>query len=405
MFFIEGITEFIRENSVRKLLHSKAESLELPANSDHVSREVTNRYCTEGILKNLTVDQKALSGILQEYGDSIVIGGNEKSKHIHVHTNNPADLFQRLEDISLVTFQKADDMLRQSEMIYNRKWKIALVTDSTCDLPRGMIDHYQINMLPLNISFGESNYLDKVTILPDHFYTLLNKHKEFPKTSQVNEKAFTALYTQLAAQYDSVIAIHLTDKFSGTWFSSRKAAQAVSKEYNKPMTVINSKTLSGSLGLITLRVAQAIESGLSHDQIVSHAEKWIRDTRIFVSVRTLKYMIRGGRVSYLKGMIANLLNINPIVSMDENGSSYVFGKTLSQKANMEKVMDHIKQISENREIWNYVVLHAQNSEAASWYTLKMKELSGRDPAAVVNISPVIAGNAGIGAASVALMFN
>jgi DegV family protein with EDD domain len=405
VFFIEGIIEFIQQNSIRKLIGSKTESIVLPDINDHVSEEVTFRYCTEGILRNLTVDQKSLSNILQQHGDSIVIGGSEKVKHIHVHTNNPANLFHQIKDISLVTFQKADDMVRQSEIIFKRKWKIALVTDSTCDLPQELIDHYQINMLPININFGESHYLDKITIQPEQFYDLLDQHKEFPKTSQVNEKAFSSLYAQLAPHYDSIIAIHLTDKFSGTWFSSQKAALAASKEFNKPISVINSKNLSGSLGLIILRTAQAIESGQTHDEIITMAERWVKDTYIFVSVRTLKYMVRGGRVSSMKGFIANMLNVNPIVTMDETGNSFVFGKTFSQKSNMEKVMEHLHEICKDREIWNYIVLHAHNADAAEWYTQKMKEFTGKMPVGVVNISPVIGANAGIGTASVALMFN
>jgi DegV family protein with EDD domain len=405
VLFIEGIIEFIYSSSVRKLLHSKKEPLVLPSNNEHICEVVKFRYCTEGILRNLTVDQKTLSGILQQNGDSVVIGGDNKIEHIHVHTNNPAILFHHLKDLSLTTFHKADDMLRQSEIIFKRKWKIAIVTDSTCDLPQDLIDMYQINMLPINIHFGERHYLDKVTIHPEQFYVLLNHFNEFPKTSQINEKAFSVLYTQLASQYDSIIAIHLTDKFSGTYFSSQKAAQNTSKEFNKSITVLNSKSLSGALGLITLRVAQAIEGGLSHDQIVLRAEKWIEDSRIFVNVKTLKYMVRGGRVSHTKGFIANLLNINPIVSMDKNGNSFVFGNTFSQKSNMEKVMDHIYTICKNREVWNYIVLHAQNNEAAEWYKQKMNEFTGKMPVAIVNISPVIGSNAGIGAVSVALMFN
>jgi hypothetical protein len=321
-----------------------------------------------------------------------------------VHTDNPADLFQQLNDISLVTFHKADDMLRQNEAIFNRKWKIALVTDSTCDLPRELMDHYQVNMLPINLNFGESHYLDKITIQPDQFYLLLDRHREFPKTSQVNEKAFIDLYTHLSANYDSVIAIHLTDKFSGTFFNSKKAALSVNKASGKPITVINSKNLSGALGLIILRTAQAIESGYAHDEIISMAERWIRDTFIFVSVKTLKYMVRGGRVSNFKGFMAGLLNVNPIVSMDGNGSSYLFGKTYSQRSNMEKVMLHLRSICKGREIWNYIVLHAHNPEAAAWYTGRMQVFTGKEPVAVVNISPVIGANAGIGTAAVALMF-
>jgi uncharacterized protein len=405
VLFIEGINELISEDSIRKILRTRPESVILPSNDEHVPQEITFRYCTEGILKNLQVDQRSLSALLQHYGDSVVIGGNTNEKHIHVHTNTPADLFHSLRDISLVTFQKADDMQRQNEVIYNRKWRIAIVTDSTCDLPAELIDHYQINIAPLNISFGESHYLDKITLSPDHFYSLLDEQKEFPKTSQVNENSFLQLYSHLAARYDSVIAIHLTEKFSGTFYNSYKAAQMVSEKFSKPISVINSKSLSGSLGLITLRAAMAIEEGRSHDEIVSLIGKWVKDTRIFVSVKTLKYMVRGGRVSYIKGLLARMLKINPVVSMDENGNSFVFGKAYSQLSNMKMVMDHINKITSGHEIWNYIILHAQNTKAASWYAGRMTELTGKEPVGIVNISPVIAGNAGIGAASVAFMFN
>ncbi|NTW24395.1 MAG: DegV family EDD domain-containing protein [Lentimicrobium sp.] len=404
VLFIEGIIDLIKTRSIRTLLHSKPAVLILPSNNDHIPEEVKFRYCTEGILKNLAVDQKSLTKILQQHGDSIVIGGNEKNKHIHIHTSNPADMFQQLNDISMVTFHKADDMLRQSEAIFNRKWKIALVTDSTCDLPQELMDHYQVNMLPININFGESHYLDKITIQPAQFYSLLDSQNEFPKTSQINEKSFVNLYTRLSDSYDSIIAIHLTDKFSGTCFNSQKAAKTVSAELNKPISVINSKNLSGALGLIVLRAAQAIEAGNTHDEIVAMAQQWVRDTQIYVSVRTLKYMVRGGRVSPFKGFIAKMMNVNPIVSMDEQGASFVFGKTYSQQSNMEKVMMHLRTERKGREIWNCIILHAHNPDAAAWYSRNMKEFTGKEPVAVVNISPVIGANAGIGTAAVALMF-
>ncbi len=106
----------------------------------------------------------------------------------------------------------------------NRKWNIALVTDSTCDLSQEFFEQYQINMVPININFGENHYLDKVTIQPEQFYSLLNEAGDYPKTAQINENTFINLYSHLASHYDSVIAIHLSDKLSGTFFSSQKAA-------------------------------------------------------------------------------------------------------------------------------------------------------------------------------------
>lgn len=402
--FIEGIVEFIAKSNLRHLLKSKTEIVQFFEIEEHASETITYRYCTEALIKNVTLDSKSFSEVLQTYGDSIVLAGSDKTKRIHIHTDRPADLFHSLKDFGTITFQKADDMIRQSEAIYNRKWKIALVTDSTCDLSQDLIDKYQINLLPININFGDNHYSDKVTIQPEHFYRMLEFSKDFPKTSQVNEKAFVNLYSHLASHYDSIIAVHLTDKFSGTFYSSQKAAQAISKEFNKPISVINSKNLSGALGLIILRIAESIEAGHSHDRIVEMADKWIADSRIYVSVKTLKYMVRGGRVSHIKGLVAKLLNINPIVSIDPNGKAMIFGKTYSQKANMEKVMEHIKTTTHDKKIWKYIVLHANNDEGAQWYAAKMKDLTGIEPTSVVNISPVIGANAGIGAASVAFMF-
>jgi DegV family protein with EDD domain len=295
-------------------------------------------------------------------------------------------------------------MIRHYQTANERKWKIALVTDSTCDLTQEYFDQYQINMVPINISFGENQYLDKVTIQPEQFYSLLDKAEDYPRSAQVNESTFINLYSHLASHYDSVIAIHLSEKLSGTYFSSRKAAEKISRELGKTITVINSRNLSGALGLIVLRTAKAIEAGFAHDQVAAMAEKWISNARILVSVRTLKYMVRGGRVSHVKGWIASLLNINPIVSIDETGKSIVFGKAFSQQANMKIVMENIRKTSSGKTIWNYIVLHANNQKAADWYSEQMEKLTSLKPVSVVNISPVIGLNAGIGAASVALMY-
>ena len=405
VFFVEGIIDFITNRNLKDLIQVKAETALFEKIKEAIPEKVEFRYCTEALIKNSSIDNKALRSVIEKYGNSIVVAGSDKMRRIHLHTNTPAELFTELRNTGTLAFQKADDMIRQSEVVYNRKWKIALVTDSTCDLSQDIMDNYQINMLPVNINFGENHYLDKITIQPEQFYALLKENKDYPKSSQVNEKTFTNLYSHLASHYDSIIAIHLSDKLSGTFNSSQKAAQAISQEFNKPISVINSKNLSGALGLILLRTAQAIEAGYSHNQVVNMAEKWTKNVRIFVSVRDIKYLIRGGRLSAVKGLIARMLNINPIVSIDESGKAIVFDKAFNQKANMEKVMGHIRKINQENTIWNYIVLHANNTEAAQWYTEKMQTLILRDPVSVVNISPVIGANAGIGAAAVALLFD
>ena len=405
VFFVEGIIDFITSRNLKELIQIKAEPALFEKIEEAIPEKVDFRFCTEALIKKSSTDNKALRSTLEKYGNSIVVAGSERMRRIHLHTNNPAELFNELRNTGTITFQKADDMIRQSDVVHNRKWKIALVTDSTCNLAQDIIDNYQINMLPININFGENHYLDKVTIQPEQFYTLLKENNDYPKSSQVNEKSFTNLYSHLASHYDSIIAIHLSDKLSGTFNSSQKAARAISKEFNKPISVINSKNISGALGLIVLRTAQAIEAGFSHDQVIKMAEKWTNNVRIFISVRTIKYLVRGGRVSAVRGLIARMLNINPIVSIDESGKAIVFDKTFNQKSNMEKVMGYITKISQGKTIWNYIVLHANSNEAAQWYSEKMTTLINKKPASVVNISPILAANAGIGASAVALLFD
>jgi hypothetical protein len=403
VLFIEGIIEFITRRNIKELIQAKAETALFEKIEEAIPQNVEFRFCTEALIRNCNADSKTMHSILNRYGDSVVVAGSDRMKRLHVHTNTPADLFNELRKTGTIAFQKADDMIRQSDVVYNRKWKIALLTDSTCDLSQDLIDQYQINILPININFGENHYLDKVTIHPEQFYSMLEENIDYPKSAQVNEKAFTNIYSHLASHYDSIIAVHLSDKLSGTFGSSLKAAKAISREFNKPISVINSKNLSGALGLIILRAARAIEDGIPHEKIVELAEGWVKNVKILVSVRDLKYLIRGGRLSATKGFIARFLNVNPIVSIDENGKAIVFDKSFNQKATMEKVISYVKKLTTGKQIWNYIVLHAHNDEAAQWYCDRMEEITSRKPVSVVNISPVIGANTGIGAAAVAFI--
>jgi DegV family protein with EDD domain len=403
VLFVEGIIDYIHTRNFKELVQSKAESVALPKTEEVILENVEYRYCTEAILKNTTISQHDLMELLGKYGNSGVVAGSDKMRRIHVHTNNPADLFYDLKDFGTITFQKADDMIRQSESVFKRKFKIALVTDSTCDLAQEILDNYQIHVLPVNISFGENHYLDKITITPDQFYKMLNNAPDYPKSSQINEKSFINLYSHLASHYDSVIAVNLSDKLSGTFHTSQKAAQIVSKEFDKPITVINSKGISGQIGLVVLRIAQSIEAGFSHDQIIDMAEKWVTDTKIFVNVITVKYLVRGGRLSMAKGLISRLLHLNPIISLDETGKAIVLDKAFTRKANMEKIISRVRQQTKDRPLWNYIVLHANNDEASKWFEARMELLTGKKPVSVVNISPIIGANAGVGASAVAFM--
>ena len=403
VLFIKGVIDFIRSGNIRHLVVDSQTNISFIPPEHIIDDKITYRYCTEAIIKNLTVDRAEIQKIISKNGDSVVVAGSETTCRIHVHTNWPAELFQELKACGTITFQKVDDMIRQQETATRRKWNIALVTDSSCDLSQELIDYYQINVVPLNLNFADSHFLDKVTMKPDRFYDMLESQAEFPKTSQINEQTFMNLYSHLASHYDAIIAIHLTSQFSGTFGNSAKAGKRISKEFNKPIYVIDSKNLSGALGLLVLKAAKNIEAGQTAESVVNMIADDIMQTKIFVSVRDLKYMIKGGRVSKPKGFIASLLGFNPVISMDEHGKSLLFGNTFSQRSSLKKVMSHIKKISRQKTVWNYIVLHAHNPDGAEKTAKEMVQLTGKNAVSIVDISPVIGMHAGSGAIAISLL--
>ncbi len=403
VLFIEGVIELILSRNLRNLVTEIPQIVSLVHTEDNPGDNIEFRYCTEVLLRDSTLGQLELKTLLHRFGNSEVVAGAGKTTRIHLHTNQPAELFHELRLYGTLASQKVDDMVRQNEVIRKRKWKIALVTDSTCDLSQDLLDHYQIHLVPLNLNFGDNHYLDKVTITPDHFYDQLETNTTFPRTSQINERAFTNLFSHLASHYDAIVAIHLSGQFSGTLINSQNAAQRISREFNKPVHVFDSKSLSGALGLIVLRTAMAIEEGIELDEILHAVPEWIRKSSVFVSVKTLKYMVKGGRVSRPKGFFSELLHIRPIVSLDDQGKAKLIGKTFGQKSNKNLILKKIEALLAENKIWNYVVLHAHNPEGASDFAVRMKQLTGTDPASVVDISPVIGMNAGVGATAISIM--
>lgn len=397
--FVEGIKIFLSGKTV-EMEDEVIPDIEL---HNHVHVDETNiqfRYCTEAIVEGTGIDQESLKRDAGSYGDSIVVVGSNKRTRVHIHTNEPADLFYRLGKYGSITQQKVDDMEMQYRVSQRRKYPIALVIDSVCDLPREIIDYYQIHVVPLFLNFGESHYLDKITIKPDQFYSMLESTDIYPVSAQPGINSFQNLYHFLATHYDSVIAIHVSDKLSGTWNSSLKAAERLK---GKKISVINSRHVSGSFGLLVLRAAQLIENGTDHDEIVKTIESLTKNSRIFVSVNTLKYMVKGGRVSPMKGLLAKMMNLKPIVSVDEEGNSKLYGKAFSRLGNMKKILGYIDELNRKCRIENYNITHAHAPKQAKAFEESLTKLLGKKPEFIMEVSPVVGISAGIGAVSVSVL--
>jgi len=399
--FIEGVWHFTRDGELREVTQASVTSPELPQNVHTFKGEITYRYCTEALLQGKNMDLEKVRSIMESSGDSAIVAGSEEKFRFHVHTNAPAGLFYELREVGSTIQIKVDDMRRQYEASYNRRSSVAMVTDSACDLPAEFIDEHQIHVIPFNLSFGTDQYLDKLTITPDQFYTLLKTRREHPQSSQAPVALMQDLFSFLSTFYDSILVFSLSSGLSGAWNFSRQAAEKVAE---KKISVIDTKTLSVAEGLIVMRAAEALSCGASYDEIVRLSEEWIAKTRILVDIATLKYLVRGGRISPMKGLIARLLNLKPIITIDENGKGLPFGKSFGRRGNMKKILRMIGQMAAEKKVWRYAIVHAQNLPRAQAYAQKLEKSLGRPPAYIMDVSPVVGVHNGIGVVGVALMF-
>lgn len=403
--FLEGMIDFFKHGELKKILGArnviKAQALE----GSHNSENINFRYCTEAMIASDNIDRDNLRSKIEHFGDSLVIAGSPKKIRLHIHTDTPDQLFTRISKFGSITFQKVDDMVMQMAVADHRKYNIALVTDSTCDLPQEFVEKHQINIVPLSVHFGDTYYLDRVTLKPDRFYRMLTKTKTYPSSAQPTFKEFSNKYNYLSTHYDSVIGVHLSEAMSGTCSNSRKAAKTISNFTKKPITVINSKRLSAGLGLIMMRAAEAIEAGAAHDELVKDIENWSLKTEMFVTTKTMKYLVKSGRVSAAKGFIGKVLGIKPVITVNQEGKTQPIGKPRSEKASMKLTMKLVEKKINKRKLWGYAISHADNEASARWYADQMKTLTGGMEPRFINYgSPVLGVNTGPGVVTLSMMF-
>lgn len=400
--FLEGILNQIKK---KKLVLEVDTDIQIDNTKfDHSIEKsdiIEYRYCTEAIITDSSSSLTDLRDMLKSFGDSVILAGSASKLHLHIHTNQPGELFQKIKDIGTIEHTKVDDMQRQYQVSHNRKYPIALVTDSASDLPQEMIEKYQIQVIPFKINFGDNIFLDKLTLQPEQFYNMLKSEKVMPKSSQPDLQFVRNFYDHLTTYYDKIIAVHISRQLTGVCNTTEKIA----REYDdKQIAVIDSRHLSASEGLITMRIARAIDNGESYESILQQTEKWVKKTNILTDIDSLKYMVKGGRVSPLKGFIAKMINLKPIVTVDKDGKGIAFGKSFSRRGNMKKIINLVAQASDKYNIWNYAIVHSQNISRAQQYADKLEEIIGKPPAYIVDISPVVGVHNGLRTVAVTYMF-
>ncbi len=403
--FLEGMIEFFQHEEIKKILPTRNVVKFQSAEAESISHEeITYRFCTEAMLVGEKLDKAKLKEIIEPMGDSLVIAGSPTKLRIHIHTDDPSLLFEKINIIGDITFQKVDDMVMQQDVMENRKTNIAIMTDSTCDLPQELIEKHQIHVVPLSVHIGNTYFLDRLTLNADRFYKRFDSYKDRPTTAQPAFTSFSNKLSYLSTHYESTIGLHVSSAMSGTFSNAKRSAKSISWQMKKRIDIIDSKRLTGSLGLVLLRLAESLESGkYDHDELITMSNDWVAKSKLYASVTTLKYIVKSGRVNPMKGFIGNLLGVKPVISINDQGSSIQLEKSFTEMGSMKNVIKHVQELIKNNEFWGYAITHANNPATATWYEKELIKLTGEEPKFKNEVSPVMGANTGPGVVAVSFL--
>lgn len=364
---------------------------------EHMHDEIiTQRYCTEMLVSHgETIDFKTL---LSDLGDSmVVINGRNKSR-IHIHTDYPAQVVQRLEHKVTFIEQKVDDMISQNNRIHHPKFKNVIVTDSVADLPESVVMDAQIQVVPLNIMIGDSVYLDKLTI--DNPTLLeLAKGKQHPVSSQPTIRYITNIISFLANHYDRILILPVARALSGTYHVFEQVIASLGLE--KRAALLDTRQNSIAQGLLVHQAAQLLEAGLAFDTIISEMQHMIDRSKILVKIKTLDNMIASGRLSVRAGHILSRLHVRPLITLKE-GKGHI-EKIAIGEASRRVLLKRIISLDKQSNILHFAVTYIDDRLAAEAFAKQLEKRLNKPYAYIVQSSSVIAAGAGKGAFAVGLI--
>jgi len=374
----------------------------------HEAREtLLFRWCTEVLLSGPGIDRDALRRAAAPLGDSLAVVGSAMRVRLHVHVNRPEDVVEVARRFGRVEETKAEDMRAQRDAAGSRArpaGRVAIVTDTACDLPDSFLEREDIALVPLRLLVGDETFLDRVTLTPSDFFRRLRREGIVARTSQPPPADFREVYGALAGHGTPVVGIHVSSALSGTHSAARVAAASLrGKPGFAPVEVVDSRTVSVAQGLVVRAAAQAAARGGGLAEVVRAAEDAASRVRLLAAVPSLASLVRGGRVSPGQRRLADLLGVVPLLTVDARGRAKPGGAARGFPRACVKLVEKSLRASRGVAAPVFAVGHADAADLAGRIA---GELLARRPGAeefVVEVTPALAAHAGPGAVAVATL--
>jgi DegV family protein with EDD domain len=281
--------------------------------------------------------------------------------------------------------------------------KIAIVTDSTSFLPAELIKKHNITVAPLILIWDKQTFQDGVDIQPSEFYTRLNSAKTMPSSSQTSPATMQSIFQNLVDKGYDVVGLFISSKLSGTVQSAMQGKEMMGAAGEK-VTVIDSLATSVNLGLIVLAAARAAESGVNLNECIAITEKTCKNSGVFFAVDTLEFLHRGGRIGGAQRFVGSMLNLKPILALEEGkveGVERIRTKSKAHERVIELIADKVKGKSNIR----LAIAHANASADAKAMLDDAAKRLGPIETIFTEVSPVVGAHTGPGTVALAYSFD
>ena len=275
---------------------------------------------------------------------------------------------------------------------------IAIVTDSTANLPSEFIENNNIRVIPLKIHWGEETLRDGVDITPSDFYKRLAISDDIPKTSQPSIQEFIQVYEELAPNCDGIIVPLISSGISGTVNSALAALDQFSAV---PIEVVDSYSTSAGLALVVMAANRAVEAGKSLAEIKRITDTVARRVQFFFMVDTLLYLHRGGRIGGASSFLGSVLNIKPILYLDDLGKIDALERVSTKSKAMERLVELAVKTADGKPA-HVAIVHADARDHAEKFRTLIEAYIDCEYLEIYPLSPVIGTHIGPGSIGVAL---
>lgn len=379
---------------------------------DYPSVEEQYRFCTEALVRGRALpEQSVVRDHLRERGDSLIVIRSGDVLKVHIHTDDPAGVFDYLRSLGTLATHKAEDMRAQHEAVERSSRQghvtlarrpVTIVTDSASDLPEEVVRAHGIQLTPLLLVTGSETLRDRVDISASAFHERMAVAPDtLPTTSQPAPADFLESYTRAAEDGEEIVGVILGSSLSGTYGS----AEAASRHFDAaPVHLMDSLGASLLQGLLVLKAAELAELATPPAEIVAELQRIRRQSGILFTVDTFDRLIRSGRVGRGRALLGSLMQVKPILGLTAEGAVEPFGRAIGRKRVMQTLMDAVRSgIPPGARKVRFGVVHVGCPEIVDPVKRELRDRFGEVEMLSAPATPVIATHLGPGAWGVAYM--